>query len=221
MQSVGRSGGRGPGEAVRGSGLPGRCWTGPAHRAISLRRHALSYRSTNKRNMRREDGEKNAQQGGREGGRRERKHKKEICFMPYVPSTYKQHCTPEQRYPLPRLYNGTCKYHSFEACNKQQRLTFKGAGQGVASPSVPMLSRYLLMFFISPPPHGIMYFPIYGGLLLLFQGFRSYAVAHPTPDYHIWGAHSEDRRYRYLNPGPPDLQMSALPTELTGRRYPP
>ena len=44
-------------------------------------------------------------------------------------------------------------------------------------------------------------FPFTGGLLLLLQGYRCCAEAHPTPGYHIWGAYSEDRETPGIEPG--------------------
>ena len=64
-----------------------------------------------------------------------------------------------------------------------------------------------------------MYFPIYGrapappGLPVLRESPPHARLPHLREPIRKTG------RYRDLNPGPPDLQVSALPTELTGRRY--
>ena len=39
----------------------------------------------------------------------------------------------------------------------------------------------------------------------------------PHARYYSWRAHSEDQETPGIEPGPPDLSTSALPTELTGR----
>ena len=95
----------------------------------------------------------------------------------------------------------------------------------------------------SPPPphtHTGSCCPIYGRAPAPPQGYRCCAGTYPTPGYHSWRAHSEDRetpgiepgtsrspderstgtgRRRELNPEPLDLQTNALPTELTDRLY--
>ena len=63
-------------------------------------------------------------------------------------------------------------------------------------------------------------FPFMGELLLLLKatGAARMPIAHPTPGYHIWGAHSEDRETPGIEPG--TSGSSALPTEVTGRQVP-
>ena len=51
-------------------------------------------------------------------------------------------------------------------------------------------ARFFIIFF--PPPHGIMFFPFNYGRALT-PPTRLPVLAYPTPGYHIWEAHSEDR----------------------------
>ena len=78
------------------------------------------------------------------------------------------------------------------------------------------------MFFIylvAPPPHDLSVLPIYGRVPAS-PCYATDAAREPNPSPAITSGEpiSRNGRHRELYPGPPNLQTSVLPTELTVRQ---
>ena len=68
---------------------------------------------------------------------------------------------------------------------------------GFRGSDLAVRSRYFLFL---PLHTGSLPIPFTRGLLLFLQGYRCCVGAHPTPVYHIWRAHSEDRETPGIEP---------------------
>ena len=84
-------------------------------------------------------------------------------------------------------------------------------GSGSAS-----LASLIIFFYFSPSTRDHV-FPFVGGFLLLLKATSAAWEPTPRPFTTVGEPIPRTGRHRELNPGPPDLQTSALPTELTGR----
>ena len=99
----------------------------------------------------------------------------------------------------------------------RRKLFVRGDTEHALSIGINCLAQHLFIFF-SPPPHGVMFSHLREGLC---SSKATSAAREPTPRPCTTVGEPIPRTGRHweLNPGPPDLQTSALPTELTGRRF--
>ena len=118
---------------------------------------------------------------------------------------------PDRRAPAPRYGSGSVP--TLPSKCDSDHLIYRHTLTAMQCCINVLNSNYIYLFIYFSPPHGIMFFPFTGGLLLLLKATGAAREPTPRPFTTVGEPIPRTGRHRELNAGPRDT--NTLPTELT------